>query len=401
MATTSEETDAPTSPAQAAARVSRLREIAESIPDHAFGGRLWRIYESGALAIAALGYLELSKYEDFSEEASADLSMWEEVAPVISKTLMDVNRLLASVRELFPARDEGRIGELIGEAIGEGGVEEALLQHKEEEATRRVQVLADVLASEISELGGRVRSPQVVSDRWTLLADLQEFRGKFREAIGDMIYLTASAFAPVSRTEVVPGFLDDVREAVAARRSVTDLGRLMAVYSARVRAAAPAERPGAVGALIRDLDAFGCSRAYGVLRSVDKRRFVEFRSLLRRSTSDPDLDIAAGVEDFAAFTQSLSHINRRACLQEHDRELLAACSVKLENVDLARAARPLESAALLCEAIRDAGALYGRDPSLDAYLRRAKKRDLAALSGAELGAEVEVVRQLFVGTMAY
>ncbi len=399
MATTAEETVAPRRAAQAVPALSRLRDVAESIPDQAFGGRLWKIYESGASAIAALGYLELSKYEDYSEEASADLSMWEEVAPVISKTLMEVNRLLAAVRELFPARDEGRIGELIGEAIGEGGEQEALLQRKEEEATRQIQLLADVLASNISELGGRVRSPQVVSDRWNLLADLQEFRGKFREAIGDMIYLTASAFAPMSRTEVVPGFADDVREAVSARRSVTDLGRLMAVYSARVRAAAPAERPETVAALTRDFDAFGRSRAYGVLRSVDKRRFVEFRSLLRRSPSDPGLDVAVAVEDFAAFTQSLSHINKRTCLQEHDRELLAACSVKLENVELARVKRPLESAALLSEAIRDAAELYGRDPSLDAYLRKAKKRDLAALDGTELGAEVELVRELFVGTV--
>jgi hypothetical protein len=401
MATTDEIGTPRTPQREIAAPLARLRALAEEIPDQAFGGRLWRIYESAAAAVAALGYLELTKYEDFSEEAPPDLSMWEEVAPVISRTLMDVNRLLATVRELFPAGGAGGIGDLIGEAIGEGGAREALLLHKKEETSRHVQALAEVLSREIANLGERVRSPQVVSDRWTLLADLQEFRGKFRSAIGEAIYLTASAFAPVSQNDVVPGWAEDVRDAVAARRSVTDLARLLSVHSARIRSLAPPERPAAVAELTRDLDVFGRSRSYGVLRSADKRRFVEFRKLLRRSASDPTLDMAEASAEFATFAQSLANINRRSCLMEHDRELLAACCVKLENADAARRESPERCAALLGGAVRLANDLYGRSPPLDAYLRKAKKRDYASLNPEEAGLEIEAIRELFAGAMAF
>ncbi len=383
-----------------AAPLARLRALAEEIPDQAFGGRLWKVYDSASAAISALGYLDLAKYEDFSEEATPDLSMWEEVAPVISRTLMDVNRLLATVHELFPAASAGGIGDLIGEAIGEGGAHEALLLHKKEETGRHVQALAETLSLEIANLGERVRSPQVVSDRWTLLADLQEFRGRFRGAIGDTIYLTASEFAPVSQIDVVPGWAEDVRDAVAARRSVTDLARLLSVHSARIRAAQASNRPAAVAELTQDLDVFGRSRSFGVLRSADKRRFVEFRKLLRRASSDPSVDLVEAAADFAAFAQSLIHINRRACLVEHDRALLAGCCVKLENAEAARRDAPEDCAALLAEAVRLAGDLYGRSPTLDAYLRKTRKRDLSALGPDEVGGEIEAIRELFAGAMS-
>lgn len=401
MGTTADETGSSTTPEQEMALpLARLRALAEEIADQAFGGRLWKIYESAAAAIAALGYLDLAKYEDFSEEAPPDLSMWEEVAPVISRTLLDVNRLLATVRELFPAGSAGGIGDLIGEAIGESSAHEALLLHKKEETSRHVQALAELLSREIANLGERVRSPQVVADRWTLLADLQEFRGKFRGAIGEMIYRTASEFAPVSQIDVVPGWAEDVRDAVAARRSVTDLARLLAVHSARIKAAPDSERPAVLAELTQDLDVFGRSRSYGVLRSADKRRFVEFRKLLRRSTSDPSLDIVGAAAEFATFAQSLAHINRRACLIEHDRELLAGCCVKLENAEAEWRGSPEQCAALFAEAVRLASDLYGRSPPLDAYLRKARKRDLTLLSPEEVGVEIEAIRELFAGAMA-
>lgn len=394
----------PTPPPAASpdAALERLRALADAVPDRDFGGRLRRVFEEGARAIAGLGGLTLDRYDDLAETGAPDLSMWEELAPVIRDTLLDVNRLLSTIRELFPSGG-GAIGELIGEALEEasaGDPGSVLLKLHEEEATEQIQALGNALAAEVSNLGERMRSPQVVSDRWNLLGDLQEFRGKFRGLVGELLFNAASPFEPVARAEVVPAWAEEVRDAVAARRAVTDLARVMSVHSSRIQAAGPAcaER---VAALVRDLDAFGRSRSYAVLRTQDKRHFVEYRALLSRAEPG-SLDAAtlAAIAEFAEFAQGLSKVNRRALLVEHDREVLAACAVKLEQADGIRASSPAQAGALLAEAAAVAQDLYGRMPSLDAWLRKARKRELAALPEAELEFEIELLRNLLASAAA-
>ncbi|MBI5547881.1 MAG: hypothetical protein HY901_28695, partial [Deltaproteobacteria bacterium] len=130
--------------------------------------------------------------------------------------------------------------------------------------------------------------------------------------------------------------------------------------------------------------------------------FVELRSLLngfpaRLATED----LVRAVGDFAEFTQGLTSINRRAMLVEHDREVLASCAVVLEGVDQQlRALKPADALACLAEAVTRVQDLYGRNTSLDAYLRKVRKRDLSTLSAAELEAETEVLRELLASATA-
>jgi len=372
--------------------LERLRLIAAGVPARDFASRLTAVFEEAGRAIEALGILELGKYTDLSETGVPDLSVWEELAPVIRNTLMDVNRLLAVVRERFP---EPPVTE---DAFEDG---EGLLRQRAAEAKHQIQVLANSLAAEITNLGERMRSPQIVSDRWNLIADLQEFRGKFRQTIGDMVFLSASAFAQVSREEVIPGYAEEIAEAVEARRAVTDVARLLSVYGTRFGQVKPEELKGLLDSLQGDLDAFGRSRPFVLLRTSDKRQVIEFRALLSKLASAPNVaQVSQAVRSFAQFTQGLSHINRRACLVEHDREVLASCGVKLENAAMARPERPSEAAQLLAEAVKAAQEVYGRNPALDAYLRKARKRDLAALQGPALDFEMEFFRGLVASAMA-
>ena len=58
--------------------------------------------------------------------------------------------------------------------------------------------------------------------------------------------------------------------------------------------------------------------------------------------------------------------------------------------------RPTALAAL-AEAAASAQSLYGRDPRLDAFLRKARKTQLSQLSGADLRANVETLQSLLAG----
>jgi hypothetical protein len=150
--------------------------------------------------------------------------------------------------------------------------------------------------------------------------------------------------------------------------------------------------------LVKDLDAFGRSKAYAILRTPDKRRCVEFRALLRKFPKILNAAATAkAVGEFAQFAHGLSNINHRTLLMDHDREVLAACAVKLENADQLRAKSPAEALERFAEATTQAQEIYGRYPALDAWLRKNRKRVPSSLSPSELASEIELLRGLLAG----
>ena len=384
----------------------RLGEILDGIADPQFAGKLRRVFQEASKAINGLGELPLGKYETMVESGSPDLSMWEELAPVIRDTVMDVNALLSCVREVFPAEVSGGLADMFGKAIEEAhGPEEetALLLRRMDEVQHQIHVLSSVLASEVTNLGERIRSPQVVSDRWNLMSDLQEFRGKFRNAIGEMLFVSATQFRFVTRGDVIPGYAEEVTGAVELRRGVTDLARLLQAYLNKLKTAtADAEARPVIEGLATALDAFGRSKSYWSIRAQDKRRIIEFRHHLNRlSEGAPSREtVQAVLADFANFVQGLTHINRRDSLIDHDREIMAACAVMIEDAEGKIADRPGHAAEALVGAVKLAGALYGRDPSLDGYLRKSRKRDWSTLKPDEIMPEIDTFRGLIVGAVS-
>ncbi len=118
------------------------------------------------------------------------------------------------------------------------------------------------MAQQITQLGEAMRNPSVVSDRWTLLAEIQRFRSAFREQISNLVYSSISAFADVSRKEVVPGYEAEVKASMTVRAIVADLGRILSARLAKVRDAAPGDIQTNAQQLQNELDAFGRTAAY-------------------------------------------------------------------------------------------------------------------------------------------
>ncbi|MFN7133475.1 MAG: hypothetical protein ACK4N5_15450, partial [Myxococcales bacterium] len=343
----------PTAPASTIPKA--LQTLLESLSDVAFAGRLRLVYVAASRAIHGLRELELGSYEESIESGAPDLSMWEALAPVIRDTVMDVNELLGTIRTHFPSEVPGGIAEMIGNAIEDTGVGDpsmALEARRINEAIHQIHTLSSVLANEITNLGERMRSPQVVSDRWNLLSDLQYFRGKFRSVIGDLVFLSAYNLGEITREQAIPEYVDDVRTAIELRRGVTDLARLGTLFVHRVKSASDATLAPHLDDLARALDAFGRSGAYVGLRAQDKRRLVEFRHTLERMRKEGTSTVSAAlslVQELATFAMGLSQVNKRDCLIQYDRALLAACSVKLENAESVRTLDAGESARLLAE----------------------------------------------------
>lgn len=366
----------------AVALPQRLEELLEALSDPAFGGRLRLVYAAASQAISRLSDMDLVKYETPDLSSSPDLSLWEEMAPVIRDTVMDVNALLNVIREQFPERadppggPERRAAGLLREAMAE-------------------------MAQGITQLGETLRDPAVVSDRWSLLAEIQRLRARFRDQIGNLVYDSAGSFAEVTRQEVVPGYAAEVRASVTVRAIVADLARLVAARLNKVREAEFEDVQWNAQQLQGELDAFGRTAAYRSLRAQDKRRIIEVRMEVSRLAlnANPNkselMDVMQGLD---IFVRSLSVVNQRLLLIQHDREVWASCGVRLEQALGVLAEDEADAARGLSEAASAAQALYGRDPGLDAFLRKTRKMLLTSLRGEELHGTLESFQQL-LGTL--
>ena len=149
-----------------------------------------------------------------------------------------------------------------------------------------------------------------------------------------------------------------------------------------------------------ELDAFGRTVAYRHLRAQDKRRIIELRVrvgklAIQESLAKPDM--LALTEQLDAFVRSLSGVNQRQVLVTHDREVWAGCGVRLERALSLLGADPASAARTVAEAAASAQSLYGRDPRLDVFLRKARKTQLAQLSVPELRSTLETLQALLGG----
>nr|WP_201768922.1 hypothetical protein [Myxococcus stipitatus] len=362
----------------------RLEELLQAHSDGAFAGRLRKVYAAAAQAIGRLSDMDLVKYETPVVDSSPDLSLWEEMAPVIRDTVMDVNALLNVIREQFPAQPAANVADLVNSGRAR---EPAMMLHD----------AMTQLAQGVTQLGEAMRNPSVVSDRWTLLAEIQRFRARFREQVSNLVFETASSFGEVTRAQVVPGHEAEVKAAVTVRAITADLGRILSARLNKVRDAEPEDVQWNAQQLQTEMDAFGRTAAYRNLRAQDKRHIVEMRAEVGRLAilSNPvRADLLKVVGELEAFVRGLAAVNQRQILIIHDREVWAACGVTLERgLSLVDSDEPV-AAKMLAEAATRAQSLYGRASDMDAFLRKARKQPLAQLTGPELRVTIEIFQGL-------
>ncbi|WIG96880.1 hypothetical protein [Myxococcus sp. SDU36] len=359
---------------------ARLEEILQSHPDPAFAGRLRKVYVATAHAISRLSDLDLVRYEAPVVDSSPDLSLWEEMAPVIRDTVMDVNGLLNVIREEFPVQSPGGASPQAPVGI----LQEAMSQ----------------IAQGITQLGEAMRNPSVVSDRWTLLAEIQRVRARFREQMSNLVFESASLLGEVTRAQVVPGYAAEVKAAVTVRAITADLGRILAARLKKVRDAEAQDVQWNAQQLQTELDAFGRTAAYRNLRAQDKRHVVEMRAEVGRLSILPNpsrAELVTVVEALDTFVQGLSAVNQRQLLIIHDREVWASCGVRLERAMSLVGSDPAGAARALAEAAGSGQSLYGRATELDAFLRKARKLQVGQLPPDELRSTIVTFQGLLAG----
>lgn len=333
----------------------RLGALLALEADSQFAERLRHVHEAAARAISRLGEIDLIKYEDSPIDGSADLSLWEEVAPVVGSTISDVNALLAEMAENFPE------GELV-------------VDPRHNEVDQIIQVTAQDLRAEVTAFGMRIRDPSIVGDRWNLIAELQTFRQKFRHRIGSMVFDTASLLGECRRREVEPGYEEALASTLVVRSTTADLRRLMHTRIQKVSEAAPEDVEWNVGQIEKELGAFGKTAAWRVLRAQDKKVILEFRLTLRQLSergAPSKIELLTVLEPFVEYVDAFNAVNRREILVQHDQEVQASVGVILERA--MNSSSYEEQLAAFNEAVAHGQSLYGRSSDFDTFLRKLRK----------------------------
>ena len=377
---------------------SRLREVVERCHDEGLRPRMALLLDAASEAIYLLQDLQLIPLDEPEPGASQSLAAWEELAPVMGQTVASVNRLLQVTQQAFPAAavsdDLDGLDDAFGPTDGElPPFVSPEPEGAEEEIVSIAHAVATGLRGDLARLGERLRNPNVVADRWNLVSDLLEFRGRLRAGIGELIYQVALTTTEAERAEIVPGYAEDLLSALLLRHAATNLAFLFRGHAKRVATTSEERLPAALQDATRDVAAFSRTRALPALRTPDKRIFLETRSrLVKLATSastHPELRAAREtVENLARFFDSLSVISRRENLRVHDRAQLAAVGRHLEAAQSAGGDAETAREHLVGAAAASM-ALYGRDIQLDAYLRGQRHFPVDWLSDDEVPAEVD------------
>ena len=373
---------------------TRLERIAQQF-DGALAPRVRRLLLSATTSIHRLAELDLVRQHADEEQGTHTLALWEDLAPVTGTTVEAVNELIAEATNAFPAPPEDEslddLDAAFGPAKAAPSARKEAPRSTEGEIAALVAGVCGGMRGDVSRLGERLRNPTVMSDPWMLVQELLEFRGRVRAAVGELVHRVCSFVAEVDRAQVVPGYAADLEAAIVLRQATSNLAFLFRGHAKRIASAADDRILSALQDALKDLHAFSRTRALPAMRTSDKRIFLETRATLyqlAKLTPPRAGDIKNAMENMARFLDSMSVVSRRENLRLHDREQLARAGRHLEAAQF-NLATPEVARRELGGSLNAAGALYGRDAQLDAYLRGQRHFPVEWLRDAELPLEVE------------
>jgi D-alanine-D-alanine ligase len=321
----------------------RACEVVDSLPDASLQSRVVQALESCRRSLQVIDSLDLAPHE-LAELGTLDLSVWNALAPDARRVLMAVHQTVNQLAELFPlpegldddiAVDEIDVDDMFGvaEAAPKLGVWSQDIDglvasvsddaDSELELARTVATLRDMLKRDLTDFGGALRNPSVVGDRWSILAELQEFRSKCEQCVEAIVAAVLTAYSLDNIEEVLPRYLSTTMRLVRLRSAIVDLSHDLNQFNDAIQQGSREEAAILVDALRARLDAFAQEAAYRHIRPHDKKIVILLRIHLKGWSIDHDLDsLRRQLDDATKCIELMQGISKREQLAVHDQEVL-------------------------------------------------------------------------------
>jgi hypothetical protein len=348
-------------------------QVLARIDDPDESGRAHAALDSVAQALEVVRRLDLSPHE-LADSGAWDLSAWNALAPEVRTLLVAVRSTVDRLRTLYPPPTSTESGDLgsadidmafddLDDDEGFGPERGPQVDAALADETGPVPVIAaltGMLDADLRKFGQRMRSPQLVAERWSLLGELHELKGTCVQCLDAVAAAILRPWTDQAVESFLPDYASALTRTIRLRSRIVDLHaeakELQFILSH------DADQAELVFRRIEDLlRGFAADPAYEDLRPLDKQQILQFRIWLMQAA--PEWSGGAHrLEDFVRFLEVMQDINRRETLRQHDREKLELVIMLLESDE------PIESVKLELES------LYGRWEPLDRLLRGWRER---------------------------
>jgi len=357
---------------------SSITEILQQISDPALLERVSFTFQNASATAASLRNLDFKRFEEKTYERNSP-ELWNELEPLITQVLNQMEQFLALLKELFPLRDgpkkeDTNFDDFEFDLEGGGGgakEEEDVVDPNKDPAERvydLIQSYEPMLESEVERQMERLKNPNIRAEQWTLLQELVEFRDRCIGALHSMVAAMCSVFRQTRAEDLFPDARDTLERLVALRRALADLELDIDFYNRAIGKAENDELPTMLEMLQGKVIEFLAHPAYQFLRPQQRNTVRETAQLLG------DLAVAetfrAGiarqtVEGFAKFLESMRTISLQEVLIDHDKQSAREGREFLEKA-VVYIRRDLDQAVFqVMHAIRRLSELYGVDAEID------------------------------------
>ncbi len=194
-----------------------------------------------------------------------------------------------------------------------------------------------------------------------------------RQSLGEGLFaIVASVFdvfgVHLERSDIVPSYKNALDQALALRQGLAELSQVVASENDWVikdESMAEEDVREAIGRVGDVLEGFARGDLCRAMRAPDR---LELESFLRKIRHEPIPAAALACEGLTKYLESLSIINQREVLVEHDKQVMDEIRQSLEAARSLLLVSPEASCQMVRESLQQADRLRGRNGRLDEQL---------------------------------
>ena len=309
-----------------------INQVLQEIQDAGLLERVSFTFQNASATAESLRSLDFRRFEEKTFERNSP-ELWNELEPLITTVLTQMQQFLGLLRELFPESaapedDGGNFDDL--EFDIEGAAAKADAPKKERPKKSASDQVFDLvvsyvpmLAQELEKQVDRLKNPNVRAEQWTLLNELVEFRDRSIGALHSMVAAVCSVFRQVRAEDLFPDARDTLERLVALRRALADLELDIDFYNRTINKAENDELPTLLEMLQGKVIEFLAHPAYQFLRPQQRNTVRETAAQLGNLAAATKFNAAVSrqtVEGFAKFLESMRTISLQEVLIDHDKE---------------------------------------------------------------------------------
>ncbi|HNS98008.1 MAG TPA: hypothetical protein PKL73_13740 [Polyangiaceae bacterium] len=220
-----------------------------------------------------------------------------------------------------------------------------------------------------------------------------------RQALGDGIFAMASTVfeifgVNVERSDLVPSYKNTLEQSLELRKALSELSQLVTSENDWVIKDASMSAADVQEAIFRVADVLEQYVDGNVCKGMRAPERLELESFVRKIRKGPTEMAALACEGLAKYLESLSIVNQREVLVEHDKQVMIDIRHSLEAARSLLAISPTTARQLVKDGLSQAEKLRGRSPSLDERLDQWNECDCLSDDSHDLASTIDALDAL-------